>query len=352
MRIAQIAPLYEAVPPRLYGGTERAVSWLTEALMEAGHEVTLFASSDSRTAARLQPMPISSLRLAATGEPEIAAHYRLIENVLRHADAYDVLHFHTDYLHYPFMRRRPRVHLTTLHGRLDLPGMPELYAEYPNEPTVSISDHQRRPLSGANWIGTVQHGMPVGLHRLGRGDGGYLAFLGRISPEKGPAQAIAIAKRAGIPLRIAAKIDPVDRDYFNAEISPLLDDPLIEFIGEVNETQKSELLCGAKALLFPIDWPEPFGLVMIEAMACCTPTIAFRAGSVPEVIDEGVSGFVVTSQDEAVDAIGRLHTIERAGCRARFEARFGSRRMASDYVRLYERLIGMSSLSRIHAAAV
>ena len=350
MRIAQIAPLYEAVPPRLYGGTERIVSWLTEALTDAGHEVTLFASSDSSTAARLQPVPISSLRLAATGEPEVAAHYRLIEDALRHADEFDVLHFHTDYLHYPFMRRRPHAHLTTLHGRLDLPGMPELYAEYADEALVSISDDQRRPLPRANWIGTVQHGMPLWLHRAGRGDGGYLAFLGRISPEKGPERAIAIAKRTGIPLRIAAKVDPADRSYFEAEIRPLLDHPLIEFIGEVNETEKSELLRGAMAVLFPIDWPEPFGLVMIEAMACGTPTIAFRAGSVPEVIDEGVSGFIVASVDEAVDAVGRLHLIDRASCRARFEKRFAADRMADDYVRLYERLISVPSIPRLRVA--
>ena len=356
MRIAQIAPLYESVPPRLYGGTERVVAWLADALVEAEHEVTLFASAESGTRAAHVPIDIPALRLAATGEPDVAAHYRMLEEVMRHVGEYDVLHFHTDFLHYPFMRRRSCVHLTTLHGRLDLAGLPELYAEYADEPVVSISDAQRRPLPGANWVGTVHHGMPERLLAPSFAPGRYLAFLGRISPEKGPERAIRIAKRAGLPLRIAAKVDPVDRVYFAEVVRPLLDHPLIEFVGEVDEAAKGDLLRGAAALLFPIDWPEPFGLVMIEAMSCGTPVIATRCGSVPEVVEDGVTGFVVADEDAAVAALARAARLDRRDVRARFEARFTAARMAADYVELYTRLATVRPLRtngpsrRSHAA--
>ena len=335
MRIAQIAPLYESVPPKLYGGTERVVSYLTEELVRQGHEVTLFASEDSRTHAHLNPLHMPALRLSAAGASDVAAHYRLLEDVMRHGDEFEAMHFHVDFLHFPFTRRAYPKHLTTLHGRLDMPGLTELYEEYWDQPVVSISASQKAPLPHALWIGTVYHGLPLDLYRPGPGKGGYLAFLGRIAPEKGPEEAIAIAKAAGIPLKIAAKVDPVDQDYFEARVKPLLDSNLVQFIGEVDEAGKQDLLGDALALVFPIDWPEPFGLVMIEAMACGTPVVAYRRGSVPEIIDEGLTGFIVEDRAGAVDVLSRVGGLDRAAIRQRFEARFGVERMVRDYLDIY-----------------
>ncbi len=340
MRIAQVAPLYESVPPRLYGGTERVVSWLTEALVRQGHDVTLFASGDSVTKARLvAPVP-KALRLDASCVDQLALHLILLEEVFRRRGDFDVVHFHCDYLHFPLSRRHRQPHLTTLHGRLDIPELPRLYHEYEGEPVVSISDAQRRPLPWLNWQGTVYHGLPPGLHTFRDGPGQYLAFLGRVSPEKGVDRAIEIARRLGRPLKIAAKVDRADRDYFKEQIEPLLrrSAPLVEFVGEVGGRDKDEFLGKATALLFPIDWPEPFGLVMIEAMACGTPVIAFRRGSVPEVIDDGVTGLIVDDVEAAVRAVGRVGELSRRRCREVFERRFSDERMARDYVALYARL--------------
>ncbi len=287
MRIAQVAPLYESVPPKYYGGTERIVSYLTEELVRQGHDVTLFASGDSVTAAQLVPACPSSLRLDRSCEDQLAHHVLMLEHVVQRAAEFDVLHFHVDYLHFPFSRRQPTPHVTTLHGRLDIPDLVPLYREFNGVPLVSISDAQREPLPWANWLATVYHGLPPDLYRFRGEPGGYLAFLGRISPEKRVDRAIEIAQRVRMPLRIAAKIDAVDQAYFEREIEPLLDDPLVEYVGEIGETEKDEFLGNAQALLFPIDWPEPFGLVMIEALACGTPVIAYRHGSVPEVLDDG-----------------------------------------------------------------
>ncbi|EQA98542.1 glycosyl transferase [Sphingobium baderi LL03] len=342
MKIAQIAPLAESVPPKLYGGTERIVSYLTEELVRQGHDVTLFASGDSQTSAELVPVTEMALRLNPKIIDPIPYHMMLLESVMRRADEFDALHFHIDILHMPMVRDCLDRTVTTLHGRLDLPDLPVFYRAFPHHPLVSISDHQRAPMPPVNWARTIHHGLPADLlpPRLGAG-AGYLAFLGRISPEKRPDRAIRIAARSGLPLRIAAKIDTVDRLYWETEIAPLLDRyPNVSFIGEINERQKAEFLGQASALLFPIDWPEPFGLVMIEAMACATPVIAFRCGSVPEIIDEGVSGFIVESEDEAVAAIARLKDIDRRRVRAAFDARFTAERMARDYISLYRGLPG------------
>ncbi len=338
MKIAQVAPLYESVPPRAYGGTERVVHYLTEALVAAGHDVTLFASADSRTSASVCAVVPEAIRLASTRRDPLALHYLQLAMVARQSSDFDVIHFHTDYLHFPVARYLKTVSLTTLHGRLDLPDLPPLYDEFVDMPVVSISNHQRKPLPRARWVGTIPHGLPMDLYRLCPHGGDYLAFLGRISPEKGVDAAIDIALRSGLPLRIAAKVDAADRDYFETRIRPLLDHPLLEFIGEVDDAGKQALLAGARALLFPIDWPEPFGLVMIEAMACGTPVIAYRRGSVPEVMVDGVTGFIVDSLDEAVAAVHRASAIDRTGCRAHFEARFNATRMARQYVALYDRL--------------
>lgn len=342
MKIAQIAPLAESVPPKLYGGTERIVSYLTEALVGQGHEVTLFASGDSVTRAELVPVTEMALRLNPNVRDAIPYHMMLLEAVRQRADEFDALHFHIDLVHMPLVQDIIGRCITTLHGRLDLPDLVPFYQTFPNHSLVSISDHQRLPMPPANWAGTVHHGLPSNLlrPRVG-GDEGYLAFLGRISPEKRPDRAIRIAARSGKPLRIAAKIDNVDKGYWEAEIAPLINlYPNIHFIGEINEMQKAAFLGGASALLFPIDWPEPFGLVMIEAMACATPVIAFRCGSVPEVIDHGVSGFIVDSEDQAVEAVSRLSSLDRRGVRAAFDARFTAERMAADYVSLYHALPG------------
>lgn len=338
MRIAQVAPLFESVPPQLYGGTERVVSYLTEELVRLGHDVTLFASGDSVTSAQLVSCSERALRLDPSVRDPLAHQVLMLEEVAKRAACFDVIHYHIDYFHYPLSRRTAAPQLTTLHGRLDLPELAPLYLEFREMPVVSISEAQRAPLPHANWVATVPHGLPPDRLRFHPGPGRTLAFLGRISPEKRVDRAIEIARRAGIELRIAAKVDDVDRAYFESVIAPLLDGPFVEFVGEIGEADKSAFLGEALALLFPIDWPEPFGLVMIEAMACGTPVIAFPGGSVREVIEPGVTGFVVDGVPGAVVAIEHAARLERAACRAAFEARFSAERMARDYLALYERV--------------
>jgi glycosyltransferase involved in cell wall biosynthesis len=335
LRIAQVAPLYESVPPRLYGGTERVVSYLTEELVRAGHRVTLFASGDSRTSAELVSVCEHALRLEREPTAALALHTLLIEAVFARADLFDVIHCHTDSIHLPLARRCPVPVVTTLHGRLDIAGLGPLHREFAELPLVSISNAQRAPLAWASWAGTVPHGLPLELHRPHYDAGRYLVFLGRISREKRLDRAIEIARRARLPLKIAAKIDPTDREYFAEEIEPLLASPHVEYLGEIGEPAKTELLGGALALLFPIDWPEPFGLAMIEAMACGTPVIAFARGSVAEVIDPGITGFIVTSLDEAVACVERARGLDRLQCRRQFERRFCAARMARDYCAIY-----------------
>ena len=335
MRIAQIAPLYEAVPPKFYGGTERVVSYLTEELVALGHEVTLFASGDSETAANLEAAWPRALRLDPAIRDPIAPHALLMERVMRRAGEFDVLHFHNEYLPFSLFSRQPTPWLNTLHGRLDMIEYQGIFDVFSQVPLVSISDSQRRPLPQANFVGTVLHGLPENLLTPRPATPGYLAFLGRISPEKRPDRAIRIARAAGIPLKIAAKVDNADRAYFEAVIEPMLDDPGVELIGEINEAQKPDFLSGAIALLMPIDWPEPFGLVMIEAMACGTPVIAINRGSVPEVVDDGISGFIVEDETGAIGAVERLGELDRARVRAQFEKRFTAKRMALDYLALY-----------------
>lgn len=339
MRIAQVAPLYESVPPRYYGGTERVVSWLTERLAALGHEVTLFASGDSVTNARLVPACRRALRLDPECVDPLVHHLLMIEQVFAQADEFDLIHFHIDYLHFPRSKRERRNCLTTLHGRLDIPDLVPLYREFRQLPVVSISDAQRRPLPWANWMGTVHHGMPVDSLAYHPSGGQYLAFLGRVSPEKGLDRAIEIAIRSGWNLKIAAKIDRNDRDYFETKIRPLLAHPLVEFVGEIGKTEKSDFLGNAAALLFPIDWPEPFGLVMIEALAVGTPIIAYPFGSVPEIVTDGTCGFLVRSIGEGVDAVNHLEKITRRDCRAQFEMNFTSDRMAKEYLEIYEQLV-------------
>ena len=336
MRIAQVAPLIESVPPRFYGGTERIVSYLTEELVRQGHQVTLFASGDSVTRAELVACTNQALRM----QPEVrdALPYLIIaiDQVRRRAHEFDVLHFHIDYLHFPLFRASGRSTVTTLHGRLDLPDLLPVFAAFPEMSLVSISDHQRRPLPHLRWLRTIHHGLPGDLYPFAAvPTGDYLAFLGRICPEKRPDRAIEIARRAGIPLKIAAKVDRVDETYFADVVRPLLRDPLIEFVGEIGEAEKASLLGGARGLLFPIDWPEPFGLVMIEAMACGTPVIAYRCGSVPEVIEEGITGYIVDGIEGAVAAVDRVGMLDRAVIRQRFEERFSVERMAKDYLAVY-----------------
>jgi glycosyltransferase involved in cell wall biosynthesis len=353
VRIAQISPLFESVPPTVYGGTERVVSYLTEELVRAGHDVTLFASGDSQTAARLVPVVDHALRLDPDSIDPLAHHILMLERIRRAARDFDILHFHIDYVHFPVSRHLGVPHITTLHGRLNIKDLSPLYDEFTDMPVVSISNSQRAPLPQANWVGNVYHGLPPDLFspRLDA-PGDYLVFIGRISPEKRVDRAVEIARRAKLPLRVAAKISRVDETYFHDEIAPLFEEPFVQFLGEVTDAQKGPLIAGARALLFPIDWQEPFGLVMIEAMACGTPTIAWGAGSVGEVLTDGVTGFIVQSIDDAVDAVGRAASVSRAGVRAEFERRFTSRRMALDYLRLYERLIGREARqtvsSRVH----
>lgn len=349
MRIAQVAPLYESVPPKYYGGTERVVSYLTEELHRQGHEVTLFASGDSVSSARLVAACRRSLRLDKHCMDQMVHHVLMLERVFQFAGEFDVVHFHVDYLHFPLSRRQSLAHVTTLHGRLDIPDLEPIYQEFHEMPVVSISDAQREPLPCANWQATVYHGIPDDLYRFRPEPGTYFAFLGRISPEKRVDRAIEIAKQIGMPLKIAAKVDRVDNDYFQGVVAPLLRDPLIEYVGEIGDGEKDEFLGNAYALLFPIDWPEPFGLVMVEAMACGTPIIAYRHGSVAEVMEEGGTGFIVTALEDAVEAARRIPELSRKRCREVFEQRFTSRRMATDYLRVYERLAG-SKTPRLQGA--
>lgn len=341
MRIAQVAPLTEAVPPKLYGGTERVVHWLTEELVALGHDVTLFASGDSITSAKLDATWPRALRLDGSVRDPNALHIVMLEKVLQKCDneEFDLLHFHLDYYPFSLFSRQPTPFITTLHGRLDLPEHQPVFTTFSSVPVVSISDSQRQPVPQANWIGTIQHGLPENLLTPMPGKPGYLAVLGRIAPEKGVDRAIKIALRCGMKLKIAAKVDAADLDYFNDVIRPIMDHPSIEFIGEIGDQQKSEFLSGATALLLPLDWPEPFGLVMIEAVACGTPVIAYNRGSVPEIIDDGLTGFIVEDEDGAVAAVGRLSSLDRRAVRAQFEARFTARRMALDYLAAYESLI-------------
>jgi glycosyltransferase involved in cell wall biosynthesis len=339
MKIAQVAPLHEAVPPKLYGGTERVIHYLTEELVGRGHDVTLFASGDSVTSAKLIANVDNALRSDPHCIDALPHHIVQLEKVMHKAKEFDIIHFHTDFLHFPLTARSAVPCVTTLHGRLDIPDLQPLYNEFPKQKVISISNSQRQPLPQANWIGTVYHGLPADLHPLQQGEGGYLAFIGRISPEKGVDWAIRIAIECNCRLKIAAKIDKVDQHYFEKHIAHLIDHSLVEFVGEINEQEKTSFLGKAKALLFPINWSEPFGLVMIEAMSCGTPVIAFKNGSVPEVIDDGVSGFVVESIPEAVKAVGNIKQLSRSAVRAAFDKRFTAARMAEDYLRLYGSVI-------------
>jgi glycosyltransferase involved in cell wall biosynthesis len=341
MRVAHVAPLVEAVPPKMYGGTERVVSWLVEELVHQGHDVTLFAAGDSETAAELIPCADTGLRLA--GINDHTAHLiAMLEQVRIRADAFDILHFHTDLLQFPLFREWAYKCVTTLHGRLDLPDLRPAFKTFPNMPLVSISQSQRNELGQpVKWVGNVYHGLPENLLPFSAKGGEYLAFLGRLSPEKRPDRAIELAKKTGIPLKIAAKVDHKDRAYFAEEIQPLLSHPLIEYVGEIGDREKADFLGGALALIFPIDWPEPFGLVMIEAMSTGTPVVGWRCGSVPEVIDDGVTGFVVNSMESATAAIHRVSTLSRLGVRSRFLERFTAKRMAADYCNVYERLLSI-----------
>jgi glycosyltransferase involved in cell wall biosynthesis len=352
MRIAQVAPLAEAVPPKLYGGTERVVAYLTDALVELGHDVTLFASGDSATKAILSPIWPRALRLDPDVKDPFVPMFMQLETVARRAHEFDVIHSHLDYFGYPLLRRIGTPSITTLHGRLDLPELRALYRLYGDIPVVSISNSQRVPLPEANFVATVLHGLPQNLLSKGEGRRGYLAFLGRISPEKAPDAAIRIAVRAGIPLKIAAKVDRVDREYFKTTVEPLLGQGDVEFIGEIREDQKQEFLGNAAGLVFPIAWREPFGLVMIEAMACGTPVIAFKNGSVPEVLEDAVTGFIVHSEDQAVEAVRRIGTLDRARIRGEFERRFTAQRMAQNYLKVYAGLTRARRLPTLKVGAV
>jgi glycosyltransferase involved in cell wall biosynthesis len=340
MRIAQVAPLYESVPPKCYGGTERVVSYLTEELVRQGHDVTLFASGDSKTAAKLVPCCDMALRLNPSIREPLPYHIMMLEELRQRIDEFDVIHFHIDLLQAPLFREIADRTLTTLHGRLDLPDLLPFYRMFRELPLASVSHDQRSYLPDLNWVGTVHHGLPRDL--LGfqpQASGGYLVFLGRIAPEKGPNRAIEIAARTGKLLKIAAKVDRVDQSYWEEIIRPMVDAHWnVEFIGEIGECDKEALLGGAAALLFPVDWPEPFGLAMIEAMACGTPIIAFRRGSVPEVVEEGTSGLIVDTIEEAVQAVRRIASLDRAKVRADFERRFTAERMAHEYVKIYRQL--------------
>jgi glycosyltransferase involved in cell wall biosynthesis len=338
MRIAQVAPLTEAIPPKLYGGTERVVYWLTEELVALGHDVTLFASGDSQTSAKLEATWPRALRLDGAVRDPNALHMVMLDKVFQHADDFDILHCHLDYYPFSLFAQQPTPFVTTLHGRLDLPEHQPVFNNFSKIPVVSISDSQRRPVPQARWVRTVHHGLPENLLRPSGRKPEYLAFLGRIAPEKAVDRAIRIAQRVGLPLKIAAKVDKVDQAYFESEIEPLLSLPGIEFIGEIGDHQKADFLSGAIALMVTIDWPEPFGLVMIEAMACGTPVIAYNRGSVPEVIEDGLTGFIVEDEIGAVGAIDRLSQLDRGKVRQRFEQRFTARRMAEDYLRVYRSL--------------
>jgi glycosyltransferase involved in cell wall biosynthesis len=342
MRIAQISPLVERVPPKLYGGIERIVSYLTEELVAQGHEVTLFASGDSVTKARLIAPRPQALRLDPTCKDHLPHHLHLLEHVMKHADEFDMLHFHLlDNIHFPLARRLAQKHVTTLHWRLDFPDFQPLFREYGELPFVGISSSQRRPMPWVNWQGTVYHGLPKDLYSFNGKGGDYLAFLGRISPEKRVDRAIEIARRSGMELKIAAKVNHWEQEYFDQRIKPLIEQSssLVEFVGEINDKEKNEFLGNAAALLFPVDWPEPFGLVMIEALACGTPVIAYLNGSVPEVVEDGSTGFIVQSIRGAVQGVDRLGTVDRRRCRESFEQRFAADRMTRDYLAIYDRLL-------------
>ena len=340
MRIAQLAPLAESVPPKLYGGTEQVIAWLADELVELGHEVILFASGDSKTRGELHPVWPRALRLGRKAADPNAVCTLLLEAIARHAGDFDLIHSHIDWLHLPLLSRLGVPFLTTMHGRLDLPGLPEVVQAFPKASFVSISDNQRLPLPDANWVSTIQHGLPANLFRPSRDQGSYLAFLGRLTAEKGPEAAIRIAKAARMPLRIAAKIPRTETAYFKNHLEPHIDNKAVQLVGEIDETRKQPFLANAAALLFPIDWPEPFGLVMIEAMACGTPVIAYRSGSVPEVIDDGITGFIVETEEQAVRAVRELARLDRGAIRARFEERFSAVRMAREYEAQYRKLIG------------
>ena len=338
MRIAQISPLTEAVPPQLYGGTERVISWLTEELVGLGHDVTLFASGDSRTSAQLKAVWPHALRLDGSIRDPMGLHMTMLEQVRRQAGEFDFMHFHLDYYPFSLFSRQSTPFVTTLHGRLDLPELQPVFSTFASVPIISISNSQRRPVPQANWVNTVYHGLPAHLLTPQPLTPSYLAFLGRISPEKSVDRAIRIAERCGLPIKIAAKIDKMDRDYFEEKIRPLMSLPFVEYIGEITDEQKSAFLSGAIALVVPIDWPEPFGLVMIEAMACGTPVVAFNRGAVPEIIEDGITGFIVEDETSAVGSIGQLSALSRERIRARFEERFTARRMASEYLAVYRKL--------------
>jgi glycosyltransferase involved in cell wall biosynthesis len=338
MKIAQVAPLIESVPPKAYGGTERVVSYLTEALVQMGHEVTLYASGDSRTAARLVPVIERSIRLNPRHPDWLAWTTLMLEQVFESANRFDAIHFHIDYLHFPLARRCKTPCVTTLHGRQDLPDLEPLYAHFPEQPVISISDSQRDPLPGANWFATVHHGLPPDLYRFNPTPSDYFVFVGRLSPEKRVDRAIEIAIGCGMRLRIGAKVDAADRSYFESQVRPLLDHPLVEYVGEIEEHEKNEFIGNARALLFPIDWPEPFGLVMIEAMACGTPVIGYPCGSVAEVLDHGVTGYIVHDQQQAIAAARRIDRIDRRRCREVFEQRFTATVMAERYLEVYRAL--------------
>jgi glycosyltransferase involved in cell wall biosynthesis len=338
LRIAQVAPLVETVPPESYGGTERIVSYLTEELVGLGQDVTLFASGGSRTKARLVPISERSLRSDSSVDDPIAKRIIELEEVLKRTEDFDIVHFHDGYVHFPLARHLRIPAVTTMHGRMDLADLVPIFREFSDMPLVSISDQQRNPLPFANWIATVQHGLPEDLYTFRAESEDYIAFVGRICPEKRLDRAIEIAKRAGVPLKIAAKVDKVDEEYFHSEIKPLIDGPLVEFVGEVNEKEKNRLVGGARALIFPIDWPEPFGLVMIESLACGTPVIAFNCGSVPEVLEDGKTGFIVQNIAEAEEALERIEQISRSVCRQECERRYTSLKMAREYVLVYERI--------------
>lgn len=338
MRIAQVAPLHEAVPPKMYGGTERVVHYLTEELVRQGHELTLFASGDSKSSAQLIPSVDQALRLNPNTIDSLAPHILQIQQVMEMADEFDIIHFHIDYLHFPFSLRSNYAHVTTLHGRLDIPELKPLYETFPNIPVVSISEAQRRPLPMANFVANVYHGLPRDLYTFQPNPGKYLAFLGRVSNEKRLDRAIQIAIATDIPLKIAAKVDDAGRAYYESEIKPYLDHPLIEFIGEINDEEKNEFLGNALALLFPIDWPEPFGMVIIESFACGTPVIAFNHGSVPELISHGETGYRVNSIEKAIECVKKIDEIARFRCRQEFLNRFTVEQMASKYLSIYEQL--------------
>ena len=338
MRIAQIAPLTEAVPPKLYGGTERVIAWLTEELVALGHDVTLFASGDSHTSARLEAIWPRALRLDTSVRDPMGLHMAMLEQVRRQSDQFDVLHFHLDYYPFSLFSRQTTPFITTLHGRLDLPEHQPVFTTFSSMPVISISNSQRRPVPQAGWVKTIYHGLPADLLTPKPVRPSYLAFLGRISPEKSVDRAIRIAERCGLPIKIAAKVDKADRDYFEEQIRPLMSLPFVEYLGEIDDARKPEFLSGAVALLVPIDWPEPFGLVMIEAMACGTPVIAFNRGSVPEIVEDGLTGFIVEDETSAVGAVGQLSTLSRERVRARFDERFTARRMANEYLAVYRQL--------------